>query len=187
MAAIGELSTATIRVDSPGPAAGALPVSEESLQRLAAARRSGDPRMVRRCEAAVVQRYLPYADRVARRYRGRGVDQDDLTQLARLRLCRAVRRWRPELDPTLLQFATPTIEGEIKRYFRDHCRPIRMPRGLQEDRVLHEDTAHELTQTLQRTPTEAETAAVAGSTVQRLRRQRLASRVCQPVNADPAT
>lgn len=95
-------------------------------------RGGGDARAVRRCEAAVVQRYLPFADRVARRYRGRGVDEDDLIQLARLGLCRAVRRWRPELDPTLLQFAVPTIEGEIKRYFRDHCRPIRMPRGLQE-------------------------------------------------------
>jgi RNA polymerase sigma-B factor len=162
-------------------------VLEESLERLVSARRTGDPVALRRCESAVVDRYRPIADRIARRYRGRGVEDDDLVQLARLGLCKAVRRWSPDLDPTLVQFATPTIEGEIKRYFRDHCRPIRMPRSLQEDLAMHQSVHDELTQNLGRTPTEAEIAAAAGSTIDRVRRQRLASRVCQPVAVDAAT
>jgi RNA polymerase sigma-B factor len=163
------------------------PVREVTLQRLAAARRAGDPRMVQRCESAVMERYRRYADCVARRYRGRGVEEDDLVQLARLGLCKAVRRWRPELDPTLIQFAIPTIDGEIKRYFRDQCRPIRMPRSLQQDRALHQAVQEELAQHLQRTPNETDIAAAAGSSVDRVRRQQLASRMCQPVSADPAT
>lgn len=159
---------------------------EECLGRLVAARRAGDAQVVRRCEAAVVERYRPFADRVARRYRGRGVEEDDLVQVARLGLCQAVRRWRPELDPTLLQFATPTIEGQVKRYFRDHCRPIRMPRSAQEDLALHQGVQEELAQKLGRRPTEGEIAAAAGSSIERVRRQQLASRICQPMSSDAA-
>ena len=158
--------------------------AQMALDQLDSARNSGDPAAIRRAEAAVVQEYRPLADRIARRFRGRGVEVDDLVQLARLGLCKAVRRWRAELDPTLVQFATPTIEGEIKRYFRDHCRPIRMPRSVQEDLALHQMVQEELTQALGRSPGEAEVAAAAGSTVARVRRQRLASRLCQPVSAD---
>lgn len=154
------------------------------LDRLAAARDGTDQVALRRCESAVVERFRPYADRIARRFRGRGIEDDDLRQLARLGLCKAVQRWRPELDPGLTHFASPTIEGEIKRYFRDHCRPIRMPRSLQEDLAIHSVAEAELVQSLGLTPSESEVAAAAGSTVERVRRQRLASRMCQPVTAD---
>lgn len=154
------------------------------LERLAAARDGNDQVALRRCESAVIERFRPFADRIARRFRGRGVEEDDLRQLARLGLCKAVRRWRPELDPGLTHFAGPTIEGEIKRYFRDHCRPIRMPRSLQEDLALHQGVAEQLVQSLGLTPTEGDVAAAAGSSVTRVRRQRLASRVCQTVTAD---
>jgi RNA polymerase sigma-B factor len=156
----------------------------DCLASLAAARATNDPVAVRRCESVVVERFRPYADRIARRFRGRGVEDDDLRQLAGLGLCKAVRRWRPELDPGLTHFAGPTIEGEIKRYFRDHCRPIRMPRSLQEDLALHQATEDELVQVLGFVPTAADVATAASSTVERVRRQRLASRVCQPVTAD---
>lgn len=66
---------------------------DESLERLASARRAGDPIALRQCESIVVERFRPLADRIARRYRGRGVEDDDLVQLARLGLCKAVRRW----------------------------------------------------------------------------------------------
>lgn len=156
----------------------------QCLDRLAQARAAGDHAAVRRSESAVVERFRPYADRVARRFRGRGVEDDDLRQLARLGLCKAVRRWRPDLDPGLTHFAGPTIEGEIKRYFRDHCRPIRMPRSLQEDLAVHQVAEADLVQSLGLIPTEGEVAAAAGSSVERVRRQRLASRMCQPMTAD---
>lgn len=154
------------------------------LERLAEARVRDDRAALRQCEAAVVERFRPYADRIARRFHGRGVEDDDLRQLARLGLCKAVQRWRPELDPVLTHFAGPTIEGEIKRYFRDHCRPIRMPRSLQEDLAVHQAAEEDLVQSLGLTPTDADVAQAAGSSVERVRRQRLASRVCQPVTAD---
>lgn len=156
----------------------------ECLLDLARAQSAGDEIVLRRCERVTVERYRPLADRIAGRYRGRGVDDDDLRQLARLGLCKAIRRWRPDLDPTLVQFATPTIEGEIKRYFRDHCRPIRMPRSLQEDTAMHQSVQYDLTQALGRSPDESEIAAAAGTSVPRVRRQRLAARLCQPVSAD---
>jgi RNA polymerase sigma-B factor len=174
----------------PAPAHRATVTDDESVERrsclesLAAARDRNDPTALRRCESEVVERFRPYADRIASRFRGRGVEDDDLRQLARLGLCKAVRRWRPDLDPGLIHFAGPTIEGEIKRYFRDHCRPIRMPRSLQEDLAIHQAAADDLIQSLGRTPSESDVAAAAGSTVERVRRQRLASRTCQPVTAD---
>lgn len=156
----------------------------DCLNDLAVARARDDQFAVRRCESAVVERFRPYADHIARRFRGRGVEDDDLRQLARLGLCKAVRRWRPDLDPGLTHFAGPTIEGEIKRYFRDHCRPIRMPRSLQEDLAIHHAAEEQLAQSLGLIPSEGDVAAAAGSSVERVRRQRLASRVCQPVTAD---
>ncbi|WP_420120177.1 sigma-70 family RNA polymerase sigma factor [Nakamurella sp.] len=175
------------RPDHPTPLAPLDPEAIERrgcLDRLAAARSADDRAALRRCESAVVERFRPYADRIARRFRGRGVEDDDLRQLARLGLCKAVQRWRPELDPGLTHFASPTIEGEIKRYFRDHCRPIRMPRSLQEDLAMHQAAEEDLVQALGLTPTDADVATAAGSSVERVRRQRLASRVCQPVTAD---
>ncbi len=159
-------------------------VLETSLERLAAARASGDARAIGRAESAVVEQYRPLADRIARRYRGRGVEDDDLAQLARFGLFKAVRRWCPERSPALVQFATPTIEGEIKRYFRDYCRPIRMPRSLQEDLAVHQHVEGELMQQLGRSPSEGELAERSGSSIDRVRRQRLASRLCQPVSAE---
>jgi RNA polymerase sigma-B factor len=156
----------------------------QCLEDLASARAGSDQVVLRRCESMVVDRFRPYADRIARRFGGRGVEDDDLRQLARLGLCKAVQRWRPELDPGLTHFAGPTIEGEIKRYFRDHCRPIRMPRSLQEDLGRHQAAEEDLVQLLGLIPTADDVAAATGSSVERVRRQRLASRVRQPVMAD---
>lgn len=156
----------------------------DCLQHLTAARHSGDAARLRRCEAVVVERFRPLADGIARRYRGRGIEDDDLVQLARLGLCKAVRRWRPELDPALTHFAGPTIEGEIKRYFRDHCRPIRMPRSIQEDLAVHQAAEADLLQRHGTAPSARDIAEASGTSVDRVRRQRLASRLCQPVTAD---
>ncbi|HEY9290478.1 MAG TPA: sigma-70 family RNA polymerase sigma factor, partial [Microlunatus sp.] len=80
---------------------------------------------------------LPVADALARRYRSRGEDLDDLVQVARMGLVHAVHRYRPE-NGAFLPFAVPTITGELKRHFRDHCWTVRPPRRLQE---LHSQVA----------------------------------------------
>lgn len=74
---------------------------------------------------------LPIADSLARRYRSRGEDLDDLVQVARIGLMHAVHRYQPE-NGAFLPFAVPTITGELKRHFRDHCWTVRPPRRLQE-------------------------------------------------------
>lgn len=78
---------------------------------------------------------LPLADSLAARYVGRGVERDDLVQVARTALLLAIRRFRPAQGIPFGVFAVPTISGELKRYFRDHCWMVRPPRQIQELRA----------------------------------------------------
>ena len=94
-----------------------------------------DPVEQQRCRKSVVTEYLPVARSLAARYSGRGVERGDLEQLAFLGLVKAVRRWEPGRSEDFLQFAVPTIVGEIKRYFRDHSWLVRPPRRIQELRA----------------------------------------------------
>lgn len=71
---------------------------------------------------------------LARRYANRGIDFDDLSQVARLGLMGAVLRYRPGA-PNFVAFAVLTITGELKRHFRDHGWTVRPPRRLQELRA----------------------------------------------------
>ena len=84
---------------------------------------------------AIVLECMGVARSIAARYRGRGVERADLEQLACLGLVKAVSRWRPGLSEDFLQFAVPTISGEVKRYFRDHSWLVRPPRRIQELRA----------------------------------------------------
>jgi RNA polymerase sigma-B factor len=104
-----------------------------------------------------VRQALPFAGRLARRYRGRGEPTDDLEQVARLGLVKTVDRYDPERG-SFTAYAILTITGEIKRHFRDHTWGVHVPRG-QQDRVLefvHARAA--LTSELARTPTVTELA-----------------------------
>ncbi|GAA2803912.1 sigma-70 family RNA polymerase sigma factor [Kribbella solani] len=68
----------------------------------------------------------------ARRYRGRGVDTEDLEQIAFEHLVRAVRNYRPSGDSDFRSYAVPTIRGGIRHHFRDNAWAIKLPRRLQE-------------------------------------------------------
>lgn len=78
---------------------------------------------------------LPFCDALAGRYVGRGVEKDDLVQVARTALLLAVQRFEPGEGRPFASFAAPTITGELKRHFRDHGWMIRPPRPLQELRA----------------------------------------------------
>ena len=80
----------------------------------------------------MIERYLPLADSLARRYRHTSEPLDDLTQVARLGLMKAVDRWDPDRGNAFSTFAVPTITGELQRHFRDRTWTIRPPRDLQE-------------------------------------------------------
>ncbi|MDO3396959.1 sigma-70 family RNA polymerase sigma factor [Nocardioides sp. SOB44] len=79
----------------------------------------------------VVRVNMRVAEAVARRYARRGIPVEDLTQVAYLALVRAVRRFDAAHARDLLAYAVPTIEGDIRRHFRDHGWTIRPPRDVQ--------------------------------------------------------
>ena len=80
----------------------------------------------------IVEHYLYIADIIAKKFVGRGVEYDDLVQVARLALINGVDRFDPDLGLQFTTFITPTITGEIKNYFRDRSRTVKVPRRLSE-------------------------------------------------------
>jgi RNA polymerase sigma-B factor len=106
----------------------------------------------------LVRRHLPFARRLALRYRGASESFDDLLQVANLGLLNAVDRFDPARGIPFTAFASPTILGELKRHFRDRVWTVRVPRGLH-DRMAEVDKAiTELTKSLQRSPSIGEIA-----------------------------
>lgn len=75
---------------------------------------------------------LGIAYNIATRFRGRGVESEDLDQVASLGLVKAAHSYDPATDTPFLAYAVPSIRGEVKRYFRDSSWTIRIPRRLQE-------------------------------------------------------
>lgn len=76
--------------------------------------------------------YLYIAEIAAKKFVGRGVEYDDLFQVASLALIRALERFDCERNVKFGSFATPSVIGEIKNYFRDRSRSIRLPRRTNE-------------------------------------------------------
>lgn len=106
----------------------------------------------------IVDLNLDLADGLARQYANRGLDLDDLTQVARIGLLLAVKRFRPGVGPSFSAFAIPTIRGELRRHFRDHGWVVRPPRRLQELRARARSQREELEQQLGRTPSSVDLA-----------------------------
>ncbi|WP_035812034.1 SigB/SigF/SigG family RNA polymerase sigma factor [Jiangella gansuensis] len=106
----------------------------------------------------VVLLHLRLAESIARRYSNRGIDRDDLVQVANLGLVNAAQRFDPDLGKDFVSFAVPTITGEVKRYFRDHGWTVRPPRRVQELHAAVAAATAELTQTLGSAPTPADLA-----------------------------
>ena len=110
---------------------------------------------------------MPFAKRLALRYRGASESFDDLLQVANLGLLNAVDRFDPERGIPFTAFASPTILGELKRHFRDRVWTVRVPRGLH-DRMAEVDKAiTELTKQLQRSPSVGEIAERLGGRADR--------------------
>ena len=106
----------------------------------------------------IVEAYLYIAEIVARKFSGRGVDYDDLYQVAALALVKGIERFDADKGIKFASFITPTMVGEVKNYFRDRSRIIRLPRrSAQLARELRENRAI-LEQELGRSPTVDELA-----------------------------
>jgi RNA polymerase sigma-B factor len=117
-------------------------------------RRTGD----RRLRNQLVEHHRHVADYFVKRYARRGVPADDLRQLALMAIIHAVERFDPEMGVAFSTFASRTIDGELKRYFRDRTWSVRPPRRAQELHLELRRTDEELTHQLGRSPTIAELA-----------------------------
>jgi len=106
----------------------------------------------------IVERCLPLADHIARRFEGRGEPRDDLVQVARVGLVNAVTRFDVETGSDFVSFAVPTIMGEVRRHFRDNSWSVKVPRRLKELHLRLGAATAELSQRLGRAPTATELA-----------------------------
>lgn len=121
-----------------------------------------DPDERRRLQEEVLLLNLRLADGLAARYAGRGIERDDLVQVARLGLLKAVAGYRPGHGPGFTAYARPTIAGEIKRHFRDHGWMVRPTRRVQEIHSQLRLVEPDLEQQLHRPPAKAEVAQALG-------------------------
>jgi RNA polymerase sigma-B factor len=116
----------------------------------------------RRARDELIALHLPLARALALRYRRDGESIEDLVQVARLGLVKAVERWDPALGADLRAYATPTILGELRHYFRDCTWGLRPPRRLQDLSLAVERARDELRTQLGRSPTVADLARRVG-------------------------
>jgi RNA polymerase sigma-B factor len=117
---------------------------------------------------ALVHLHLPLVEHCARRFRNRGEPFEDLVQVGTIGLIKSIDRFESDRGVEFSTYATPTIIGEIKRYFRDKGWAIRVPRRLQELRMQIGAASAELTQSLGRSPTPRELAENLGCTVEEI-------------------
>jgi RNA polymerase sigma-B factor len=139
---------------------------DRTARALAAAARS---RSAARREALldyVVCINMEVAREIASRYGSRGIDSEDLAQVAYVALTRATRSFQPERDNDFLAYAVPSIRGELKKHFRDYGWAIRPPRRIQDAQFRIARAEGELAQLLGRSPKPSELAAHLGLDLQ---------------------
>jgi RNA polymerase sigma-B factor len=129
----------------PGPA---------TERQLFARHQAGD----RTAREALVQRFMPLARSLARRYDRSSEPFEDLLQVASLGLLKALDRFDPERGHPFASFAVPTILGEMRRHFRDAGWSVHVPRGSQERALKVRDGQERLANTRGRAPTVGELA-----------------------------
>lgn len=146
-----------------------------------------DPRRAQRIYEQLVERHLGLVNAIASRYRRRGIEWEDLVQVGRLALCKAITGYRPGQGPSFHAYAVPTITGEIKRHFRDHVWDLRPPRRLQELQLDLREHEASLGQQLGHHPSDPELAADLRIEQSALREARLAERLCSTISIDAPT
>jgi RNA polymerase sigma-B factor len=133
---------------------------------------------------ALVERFLPLARSLARRYRRGSEPLEDLEQVASLALVKAVDGFDPARDTAFSSYAVPSIVGAIKRHFRDCGWSIHVPRDLQELAMRVERVSEQLAGPAGEAPTAAAIAAHAGVGVEDVLEAREAYRALRSVSLD---
>jgi RNA polymerase sigma-B factor len=116
----------------------------------------------RRLRNELIEAHKSLASHLARRFANRGEPFDDLLQVAYLGMLKAVERFDTDRNLEFSTFATATVEGELKRHFRDRTWSVRVPRRPQELHLRLGNVINELSQKLQRPPRVPEVAAELG-------------------------
>ncbi len=134
----------------------------------------------------VFEAYLPLVGMIARKFSGRGVEYDDLYQVGALALFKALERFDTEKGVKFVTFATPTIVGEIKNFFRDRSRLINLPRrsGMLLKKI--EQAKEQLMHDLHRTPTAQELADFVGESIENILEALEMRGALNPVSLDMA-
>jgi RNA polymerase sigma-B factor len=114
----------------------------------------------------LVERFLPLARQLARRYQRAKEPLDDLVQVASVGLVKAVDRFDPQRGVAFSSYAVPTILGELKRYFRDSGWALHVPRGVQERAMQVDRAIKELAGRLGRSPSVTEVAEHTSTSVE---------------------
>ncbi|GAB3430650.1 sigma-70 family RNA polymerase sigma factor [Flindersiella endophytica] len=107
----------------------------------------------------LIEQHIGLARKLAYRYAGRGEPAEELVQVAMLGLVLAARRYDPERGNGFTSFAIPTILGELRRYFRDQCWAVRIPRAMHDLYRRIGPAREKLQARLSRAPTPRELAA----------------------------
>lgn len=116
----------------------------------------------------ILEKFLYIAEIVAKKFVGRGVEYDDLFQVASLALVKALERYESDRGVKFASFATPTLVGEIKNYFRDKTRMIRISRRESEMIRKLEDAKSVLAAQLGHSATPEQMAGYLGLSVERV-------------------
>ncbi|PIU68988.1 MAG: B/F/G family RNA polymerase sigma-70 factor [Armatimonadetes bacterium CG07_land_8_20_14_0_80_40_9] len=131
------------------------PSSQEELKKLFVEfHKTADPKI----REQLILKHLRLVTSLARRFASRGEPLKDLIQVGSIGLIQAIDRFDPQRGVEFTSYATPTIIGEIKRYFRDRGWTVRVPRRLQELTLAASKAIDRLTQELKRSPTIPEIA-----------------------------
>lgn len=132
----------------------------------------------------LIKRHLYIAEILSKKYVNRGIDYEDIYQVACIGLIYAVDRYDISKGYEFSSFATPTIIGEIKKHFRDKGWAIRVPRRIQELSKKINVSKNTLSQTLQRTPTVDELAEYLQCSSEEILEAMEASKVYTPHSLD---
>lgn len=119
------------------------------LERYAASR---DPAL----RDELFEHYLPLARAVARKFSGRGVETEDLEQVAGMALLKALERFDPARGFRFVTYAVPTITGDVRNYLRDKSGLMRMPRDMRQRLYQMTQEQERFEREHLRTPTAAE-------------------------------
>jgi RNA polymerase sigma-B factor len=157
--------------------------SAETERLLRRAATEADPRRSELVAAAIVQS-ASMARTLASRYDGRGVDIEDLVQVAYVGLVKAARGYRPDPTTDFRSYAIPTIRGELKRYFRDNAWTVRPPRRIQDLQAAVNAAEGQLVAQLHRWPTDVELADEIGVPAAQVKDAQRAQGCFRPLSLD---